>query len=189
MLNLTAPAMLLSNGGGGVGDMLLAGNISGDLTKKLGKRERTTNWAFEEKRMLLELCKRDMIIIENKRLDADLTSLKNRAWKLIHHQFSKSFGKERNVNRLKEQWRRMKAYTRAEVCDYHQRLQSCGQEVADAKRPSPFTFEIWEFMQEAKKVCRSEAMEGMDYSRVRLAIESTIGPEGLDDSDEENSSW
>lgn len=47
-------------------------------TSRLKKRERTQNWAFEEKRYLLELCKRDMSIIENKRLDADLTALKNR---------------------------------------------------------------------------------------------------------------
>lgn len=30
------------------------------------------------------------------------------AWKSIHDEFSKIFGKERNCNRLKEQWRRMK---------------------------------------------------------------------------------
>lgn len=72
------------------------------------KRERTQNWAYEEKRFLLELCKKDMSIIENKRLDADLTALKNRAWKIIHQEFTKNFGSERNCNRLKEQWRRMK---------------------------------------------------------------------------------
>lgn len=72
------------------------------------KRERTQNWAYEEKRFLLDLCKKDMCIIENKRLDADLTALKNRAWKIIHQEFVKSFGNERNCNRLKEQWRRMK---------------------------------------------------------------------------------
>lgn len=53
-------------------------------------------------------CKRDMNIIENKRLDADLTALKNRAWKSVHEEFCKVFGNERNCNRLKEQWRRMK---------------------------------------------------------------------------------
>lgn len=77
-------------------------------TNRLKKRERTQNWAFEEKKYLLELCKKDMNIIENKRLDADLTALKNRAWKYVHQEFSKVFGNERNCNRLKEQWRRMK---------------------------------------------------------------------------------
>lgn len=79
-----------------------------NATSRLKKRERTQNWAFEEKRYLLELCKRDMNIIENKRLDADLTALKNRAWKSVHEEFCKVFGNERNCNRLKEQWRRMK---------------------------------------------------------------------------------
>lgn len=115
------------------------------------KRERTQNWAYEEKRYLLDLCKKDMSIIENKRLDADLTALKNRAWKIIHQEFTKSFGNERNCNRLKEQWRRMKgkcykiflfsairsklrklqlACTRAEIMDYHHRLSRYGQEIA-----------------------------------------------------------
>lgn len=77
-------------------------------TNRFKKRERTQNWAFEEKKFLLELCRKDMHIIENKRLDADLTAMKNRAWKQIHVEFSKVFGNERNCNRLKEQWRRMK---------------------------------------------------------------------------------
>lgn len=76
--------------------------------QRFKKRERTQNWAYEEKRFLLELCRKDMHIIENKRLDSALTSLKNRAWKIIHQQFAIAFGTDRNCNRLKEQWRRMK---------------------------------------------------------------------------------
>lgn len=172
------------------------------------KRERTQNWAYEEKRYLLDLCKKDMSIIENKRLDADLTALKNRAWKIIHQEFTKSFGNERNCNRLKEQWRRMKgrkykfdyfcsvksfkfylACTRAEIMDYHHRLSRYGQDIADKKRPNPFTFEIWDFMQEAKKTCRSEAMEGVDYSKVQLALEDGV-PDGVSfESDDDNNDW
>lgn len=174
------------------------------------KRERTQNWAYEEKRYLLDLCKKDMSIIENKRLDADLTALKNRAWKIIHQEFMKSFGSERNCNRLKEQWRRMKgifealidlsswilkknisrlACTRAEIMDYHHRLSRYGQEIADKKRPNPFTFEIWDFMQEAKKTCRSEAMEGVDYSKVQLSLEDGV-PSGVSfDSEDDNNDW
>ena len=55
--------------------------------------------------------------------------------------------------------------------DYHHRLSRYGQEVADKKRPNAFTFEIWEFMQDAKKVCKSEALEGVDYSKVQLSLE------------------
>lgn len=72
------------------------------------KRERTQNWNHQEKKYLLDLCRKDMRIIENKRLDAGLTAVKNKAWKIIHQKFSNQFGTDRTCNRLKEQWRRMK---------------------------------------------------------------------------------
>lgn len=72
------------------------------------KRERTQNWNHQEKKFLLDLCRKDMRIIENKRLDAGLTAVKNKAWKIIHQKFSNQFGTDRTCNRLKEQWRRMK---------------------------------------------------------------------------------
>ncbi|XP_055627104.1 uncharacterized protein LOC129769102 [Toxorhynchites rutilus septentrionalis] len=161
--------------------------------QRFKKRERTQNWAYEEKRFLLELCRKDMHIIENKRLDSALTSLKNRAWKIIHQQFAIAFGTDRNCNRLKEQWRRMKACTRAEMLDYQQRIQRYGQEMADRKKPSQFTFEIWEFMQEAKKVCKNELMDDVDYSKMKLSLEESL-PQGVsikdcsDENDEESSS-
>lgn len=162
--------------------------------QRFKKRERTQNWAYEEKHFLLELCRKDMHIIENKRLDSALTSLKNRAWKIIHQQFAIAFGTDRNCNRLKEQWRRMKACTRAEMLDYQQRIQRYGQEVADRKKPSQFTFEIWEFMQEAKKVCKNELMDDVDYSKMKLSLEENL-PQGVsikdsisDENDDESSS-
>lgn len=201
MLNMSAPAQMFAitnpdnvaaagsnsslNSGGGAGTSRAANGAG--FNESMKKRERTTNWAYEEKRMLLELCKRDVTVIENKRLDADLTALKNRAWKLIHVAFCRSFGTERNVNRLKEQWRRMKAHTRAEVCDYQHRLNTCGPEVADRKRPSPFTYEIWDFMQDAKRLCRGDNMEGVDYTRVRLAMEEMLGSDADALTDEEES--
>ncbi|XP_037886511.1 uncharacterized protein LOC119635662 isoform X1 [Glossina fuscipes] len=135
------------------------------------KRERTQNWNHQEKKFLLDLCRKDMRIIENKRLDAGLTAVKNKAWKIIHQKFSNQFGTDRTCNRLKEQWRRMKACTRNEILDYNNRLARYGPEVADRKKPSPFTFEVWEFMQEAKKACKSEALDGIDYSKIPLALE------------------
>ncbi|XP_035788931.1 myosin-G heavy chain-like [Anopheles albimanus] len=161
--------------------------------QRFKKRERTQNWAYEEKHFLLELCRKDMHIIENKRLDSALTMLKNRAWKIIHQQFAIAFGTDRNCNRLKEQWRRMKACTRAEMLDYQQRIQRFGQEVADRKKPSQFTFEIWEFMQEAKKVCKNELMDDVDYSKIKLSLEENL-PHGVsikdcsDENDDESSS-
>uniref|UniRef100_A0A8W7P4T5 Regulatory protein zeste n=1 Tax=Anopheles coluzzii TaxID=1518534 RepID=A0A8W7P4T5_ANOCL len=161
--------------------------------QRFKKRERTQNWAYEEKHFLLELCRKDMHIIENKRLDSALTTLKNRAWKIIHQQFAIAFGTDRNCNRLKEQWRRMKACTRAEMLDYQQRIQRFGQEVADRKKPSQFTFEIWDFMQEAKKVCKNELMDDVDYSKMKLSLEENL-PQGVsikdcsDENDDESSS-
>lgn len=135
------------------------------------KRERTQNWNHQEKKFLLDLCKKDMQIIENKRLDAGLTAVKNKAWKIIHQKFCLSFGNDRTCNRLKEQWRRMKACTRNEIMDYNNRLSRFGPEIANQKKPSPFTFEIWEFMQEAKKACKNEALDGVDYSKMPLKLE------------------
>jgi ATPase inhibitor, mitochondrial len=159
-------------------------------THRFKKRERTQNWAYEEKKFLLELCRKDMHIIENKRLDSALTSLKNRAWKIIHQQFAMTFGTDRNCNRLKEQWRRMKACTRAEMLDYQHRIARYGQEAADKKRPGLFSFEIWDFMQEAKKACKNELMDDVDYSKVKLALEDNL-PEGasLSFDEDDNSIW
>lgn len=70
------------------------------------------------------------------------------------------------------------ACTRAEMIDYQHRITRYGQEIADRKRPSPFTFEIWEFMQEAKRACKSEAMDDIDYSKMKLALEDSL-PEGV----------
>lgn len=63
------------------------------------------------------------------------------------------------------------ACTRNEILDYNNRLTRFGQDVADRKKPSPFTFEVWDFMQEAKRVCKSEALDGIDYSKIPLALE------------------
>lgn len=146
-----------------------------DISLSLKKRDRTSNWANEEKKMLLELCRQDITVVENKRLDADLSVLKNRAWTHIHRQFSAAFGPERNVNRLKEQWRRMKAFARSEVSEYHLRLSAYGQQAADLKRPSQLTFDVWHFLLEAKKACRNEFMEGVDYSKMLLKCEMSQG--------------
>lgn len=55
--------------------------------------------------------------------------------------------------------------------DYNHRVIRYGKEVADKKMPSPFTLEIHEFMQEAKRACKSEHLEGVDYSRMRLVLD------------------
>lgn len=79
------------------------------------------------------------------------------------------------------------------MLDYQHRVSKFGQEIADKKKPSQFTFEIWEFMQEAKRVCKNELMDEMDYSKMKLSLEENI-PEGdlpseeMNDSDDSNNS-
>lgn len=64
------------------------------------------------------------------------------------------------------------------MIDYQHRITRYGQEIADRKRPNPFTFEIWDFMQEAKKACKNESMDDVDYSKMKLCLEENI-PDGL----------
>ncbi|XP_063697153.1 uncharacterized protein LOC134828115 [Culicoides brevitarsis] len=158
---------------------------SNSNSSKYKKRERTQNWCIDEKKYLLELCRKDMYIIENKRLDSALTSLKNRAWKIIYRKFCHTFGTDRNCNRIKEQWRRMKACARAEILDYQHRISKFGQDVADKKKPSAFTFEIWDFMQEAKKLCKNELTDEVDYSKIKLSLEENMSAEDLAMDDED----
>lgn len=170
-----------------------------------------------------------MNIIENKRLDADLTALKNRAWKSVHEEFCKVFGNERNCNRLKEQWRRMKgmdscyniiqlktdrkcknlvsfvmisclACTRSEILDYTDRVSKYGQEIADKKRPNAFTFEIWDFMQNAKRnSCKNDPVQTIDGSTTNQMSTDDNGSQPIvngnetqvlsDDDDDEFFNW
>ncbi|KAJ6640950.1 hypothetical protein Bhyg_05883, partial [Pseudolycoriella hygida] len=114
---------------------------SNSLAAQFKKRERGHNWATDEKICLLNLCKKDISIIENKGLDADSTARKKQVWEIIHEEFMKVFGNERSIVRLQEQWRRMKATTKQEMYDYFDRIKLYGQEVADEKKPNEFTME------------------------------------------------
>lgn len=64
------------------------------------------------------------------------------------------------------------------MIDYQHRTTRYGQVIADRKRPNPFTFEIWDFMQEAKKACKNESMDDVDYSKMKLCLEDNI-PDNL----------
>lgn len=57
------------------------------------------------------------------------------------------------------------ACTRSEILDYSNRLSKFGQEIADKKRPNSFTFEVWEFMQNAKRnSCKNDPVQTVDGS-------------------------
>lgn len=81
------------------------------------------------------------------------------------------------------------ACARAEILDYQHRIAKFGQELADKKKPNLFTFEIWEFMQEAKKLCKNELTDEVDYSKIKLTLEENMTAEDLamDDEDGGNS--
>lgn len=138
------------------------------------KRERTQNWAVDEKRALLDLVRTSAAIVENKRLDSDLTVLKNKVWRHIHRQFSQQYGEERSCTRLKEQWRRMKANARADIASYQQRLQRCGPTIANRRRPAQLQIDIFDFTVEAKKLCASEVGEQLDYRRMLEALPADV---------------
>lgn len=55
------------------------------------------------------------------------------------------------------------ACSRSEILDYFTRVSKFGQDIADKKRPSSFTFEIWEFMQNAKRnSCKTGTVQVVD---------------------------
>lgn len=85
------------------------------------------------------------------------------------------------------------ACTRTEILDYTNRVSKFGQEIADKKRPNAFTFEIWEFMQNAKRSsCRTDSVRVADGSPTHHAIEDNEsqangnGAEALSDNDDDD---
>jgi hypothetical protein len=80
------------------------------------KRLRTSNWSQEEKDMLINCINKRLSVIENKTTDTNNNARKLRAWKEIHEEFTAMFNnKDRNITRLKEQWRRMKQMAKKNV--------------------------------------------------------------------------
>lgn len=71
------------------------------------------------------------------------------------------------------------ACARAEILDYQHRISKFGQDMAEKKKPNLFTFEIWDFMQDAKKLCKNELTDEVDYSKIKLALEENMSPEDL----------
>lgn len=142
------------------------------------KRERTTNWVTEEKRALLEMVRARALVVENKRLDGDLTVLKNKVWRRIHRQFTRQFGGERSTNRLKEQWRRMKANARADIATYHKQLAAYGPALAAKRKPAQLVIDIYEFILDAKRLCATDA--GVDYASMMNQLPADSDSDGED---------
>lgn len=76
----------------------------------------------------------------------------------------------------------MAACTRSEIIDYTHRIAKFGQEVADKKRPSAFTFEIWDFMQNAKKTSKADVNQVIEYTRAQRMLEGSKTILGIDET-------
>ncbi|XP_076175216.1 uncharacterized protein LOC143150650 [Ptiloglossa arizonensis] len=115
------------------------------------KRERTQNWVPEEKNALFALIKAHVAAIENKKIDAAASAMKTLAWQQIHCAFRGRFSTDRDITRMREQWRRMKAQARMEMYTFAEKVKNLGPEEAAKNRPSNLSIEVWRLMERAKK--------------------------------------
>ncbi|KAG7200575.1 hypothetical protein KM043_001136 [Ampulex compressa] len=120
-------------------------------TVLLKKRERTQNWVPEEKSTLFSLIKAHAGAIENKKIDAAASAIKSLAWQQIHRAFRGRFSTDRDITRMREQWRRMKAQARIEMYTFAEKVRTAGPEEAAKCRPSNLSIEVWRLMETSRK--------------------------------------
>ncbi|CAK9824356.1 ATPase inhibitor mai-2, mitochondrial, partial [Anthophora retusa] len=120
-------------------------------TVLLKKRERTQNWIPEEKNVLFSLIKAHVNAIENKKIDAAASAMKTLAWQQIYCAFRARFSTDRDITRMREQWRRMKAQARMEMYTFAEKVKTLGPEEAAKNRPSNLSIEVWRLMEKARK--------------------------------------
>ncbi|KAL0134715.1 hypothetical protein PUN28_001473 [Cardiocondyla obscurior] len=120
-------------------------------TVLLKKRERTQNWIPEEKSALFALIKHHASAIENKKIDAAASAMKSLAWQQIYCAFRGRFSADRDITRIREQWRRMKAQARMEMYTYGEKVRTLGLEAAVKSRPSNLSIEVWRLMESVRK--------------------------------------
>lgn len=95
---------------------------SSSATVVVKKRERTQNWVPEEKTALFSLIKSHASAIENKKIDAAASAMKTLAWQQVYRSFRGRFSTERDITRMREQWRRMKAQARIEIYTFAEKV-------------------------------------------------------------------
>ncbi|XP_015119165.1 uncharacterized protein LOC107042583 [Diachasma alloeum] len=115
------------------------------------KRERTQNWVPEEKRELFTLIKAHINAIENKKIDTSATALKSLAWRQIYCDFKGIFSTERDITRMREQWRRMKAQARVDINTFAEKVRTVGLQEASKSRPPALSVDVWRLLQVLKK--------------------------------------
>ncbi|XP_029040949.1 uncharacterized protein LOC114875149 [Osmia bicornis bicornis] len=129
----------------------MSSNTTTTTTVLLKKRERTQNWVPEEKNALFSLIKSHVNAIENKKIDAAASAMKTLAWQQIYCAFRGRFSTDRDITRMREQWRRMKAQARMEMYTFAEKVKSLGPEEAAKCRPSNLSIEVWRLMENARK--------------------------------------
>lgn len=88
------------------------------------KRDRSENWTRDEKICLIELVNKSKNVIECKTNEIS-AERKREAWVEIEKEM-KSMGFDRNINRIKEQWRRMKTTSKWNLIRYVKKMQIAG---------------------------------------------------------------
>ncbi|KOX73114.1 ATPase inhibitor mai-2, mitochondrial [Melipona quadrifasciata] len=124
---------------------------SNSTTVLLKKRERTQNWVPEEKNTLFSLIKEHVNAIENKKIDAAASAMKTFAWQQVYSAFRGRFSTDRDITRIREQWRRMKGQARMEMYTFAEKVKTLGPEEAAKCRPSNLSIEVWKLMEKARK--------------------------------------
>ncbi|XP_028051005.2 uncharacterized protein LOC105835285 isoform X2 [Monomorium pharaonis] len=148
-------------------------------TVLLKKRERTQNWIPEEKSALFALIKQHVAAIENKKIDAAASATKSLAWQQIYAAFRGRFSADRDITRIREQWRRMKAQARMEMYTYAEKVRSLGPEVAAKSRPSNLSIEVWRLMESVRKndcetADRSDDSQDSENPANRMSIQAIL---------------
>ncbi|XP_015515143.2 uncharacterized protein LOC107220885 [Neodiprion lecontei] len=124
--------------------------MSSSMTVVVKKRERTQNWIPEEKNALFSLIKLHARAIENKKIDATASAMKTLAWQQIHSVFRGRFSTDRDIVRMREQWRRMKAQARLEIYSFAEKVRTLGPEEASKNQPSTLSIEVWRLMERSR---------------------------------------
>lgn len=109
------------------------------------KRERGENWDYSENIYLLELCQEKVKIIEDKRIDAESTKRKDKAWEDIVKKFSARYGQRRDKKRLKEQWGRMKLKAKHDYSNYKKERKKTGGG-PEPKKPTGISEQIHDIL-------------------------------------------
>ncbi|XP_071796911.1 uncharacterized protein [Asterias amurensis] len=95
--------------------------IQGASSTSYQKRERSQNWDHSDKCLLVKLVQKRLAVIENKAGDTVSVRQRKQAWKEVYNEFSvKVGGVPRELQRIREQWRRIKHWARQEMNYYHE---------------------------------------------------------------------